>query len=64
MLSYIFLPSSSIILKIDHMILLWLNAVPDSKMARLEEPAEKVRRSLEGLLSLPMVLYIFLLSHY
>lgn len=41
----------SIMLKIDHIILLWLNAIPEAKKVRLEELVEKVKRSLESLSS-------------
>lgn len=39
--------SNSIVAKIVHMVLLWFNAVPDSKRAKLEEPMQKIKRSLE-----------------
>lgn len=44
-------PTATIIVKIVHMVLMWLNAVPDSKKAKLEEPMGKLKRSLEFLTS-------------
>ncbi|XP_039145713.1 uncharacterized protein LOC120282947 [Dioscorea cayenensis subsp. rotundata] len=38
---------ASLIVKIIHMFLIWLNAAPDSKRAKLEEPIKKIKRSLE-----------------
>lgn len=45
------IPIVSIIVKIEHVILLWMSTAPDSKKARLEEPLAKVKRSLEFLSS-------------
>lgn len=44
----------TIIIKIVHMVLLWSNAVPDSKRAKLDEPLKTVKRSLEFLTSRDM----------
>lgn len=44
-------PTVTIIVKIEHMLLLWLSVAPDSKKARLEEPMAKVKWSLEFLSS-------------
>lgn len=41
--------TATIIVKISHMVLMWLNAVPDSKRAKLEESISKIKRSLEFL---------------
>ncbi|XP_039113709.1 uncharacterized protein LOC120249266 [Dioscorea cayenensis subsp. rotundata] len=43
--------ATSIIIKIIHLVLMWINAAPDSKKAKLEEPSGKLRRSLDFLFS-------------
>lgn len=40
-----------IIIKNVHMILMWMNAAPDSKRAKLDEPMRKIKRILEFLTS-------------
>ena len=42
-----FCPLSTIIMKIDHMLLLWLSAVPVRKRAKFEDSISSIRRSLE-----------------
>lgn len=49
--SYNCLPTIFIIMKIERVLLLWLNAALDSKKAKLEEPTMKIKRSLEFLSS-------------
>ncbi|XP_039118577.1 uncharacterized protein LOC120254543 [Dioscorea cayenensis subsp. rotundata] len=39
--------NATIIVKIVHMLLMWLNAVPEAKRAKLEEPIKKIKKSLE-----------------
>ena len=42
-----FRPLSTIIMKIDHMLLLWLSALPVRKRAKFEDSISSIRRSLE-----------------
>lgn len=42
-------PTASIIVKIVHMVLLWMNAAPEAKRAKMEEAMKKIKRSLEFL---------------
>ncbi|XP_039134190.1 uncharacterized protein LOC120271576 [Dioscorea cayenensis subsp. rotundata] len=41
----------ALILKIEHLVLSWFSAAPESKRAKLEDPMAKVKRSLEYLSS-------------
>lgn len=43
--------TTSIILKIIHVVLMWMNVAPDAKKAKLEESSGKLRRSLDFLSS-------------
>lgn len=52
------LPTVSNIMKIEHMLLSWLNAAPDSKKTKVEEPTMKIKRSLEFLSSRGLALML------